>query len=139
MKCYNCGFENEDDVTFCHECGVNLKRGSEKNSKKHVDVLNKSFKVDRKRQSYPIPSENSIKAKLMYKHDERTGQLRLAKTKCATIVVFSAFFIFSFGLSLFSQNIIVAFFIALIFGIVFAIPVVIVGHIISYIIDKIFH
>lgn len=139
MKCYNCGFENKYGATFCHECGVNLKKDSEKNSKKHVDVLNKSFKVDRKRQSYPIPSENSIKAKLMYKHDERTGQLRLAKTKCATIVVFSAFFIFSFGLSLFSQNIILAFIIALIFGIVFAIPTFIVGHVLGLVIDRIFH
>ena len=139
MKCYNCGFENEYGATFCKECGVNLKTDSEKNSKKHVDVLNKSFKVDRKRQSYPIPSENSIKAKLMYKHDERTGQLRLAKTKCATIVVFSAFFIFSFGLSLFSQNIIVAFFIAIVFGLVFAVPTFIVGHVLGVVIDRIFH
>ena len=139
MKCYNCGFENEDDVTFCHECGVNLKRGSEKNSKKHVDVLNKNYKVSRKRQSYPIPSENSIKAKLMYKHDERTGALRIAKTKCSTIVVFSAFFLFFFGISLFSQNILVAFFIAIVFGLVFAVPTFIVGHVLGVVIDRIFH
>ena len=25
MRCYNCGFENKDGVTFCHNCGVNLK------------------------------------------------------------------------------------------------------------------
>ena len=96
MKCYNCGFENEYGATFCKECGVNLEMEGKKDSKKHDDVLNDKFKVVKKRQSYPIPSENSIKAKLMYKHDERTGELRLAKTKCATIVVFSAFFIFSF-------------------------------------------
>ena len=139
MKCYNCGFENEYGATFCKECGVNLKRGSEKNSKKHVDVLNKNYNVSRKRQSYPIPSENSIKAKLMYKHDERTGALRIAKTKCATIVVFSAFFLFFFGISLFSQNILVAFFIAIVFGLVFAVPTFIVGHVLGVVIDRIFH
>lgn len=138
MKCYNCGFENEDGATFCHECGVNLKDGK-KDVNKNVDVLNRKFKVQRKRQPYPIPPEDSIKAKLMYKHDAHTGELRLAKTKCASIIVFSAFFIFSFGISLFSQNIVVAFIVALIFGIVFAVPVVVVGHILGYVIDRIFH
>ena len=121
MKCYNCGFENEYGATFCKECGVNLEMEGKKDSKKHDDVLNDKFKVVKKRQSYPIPSENSIKAKLMYKHDERTGELRLAKTKCATIVVFSAFFV------------------GLIFGIVFAIPTFIVGHVLGRVIDRIFH
>lgn len=139
MKCYNCGFENEDGATFCHECGVNLKREAKKNSNKNVDVLNNKYKVQRKRQPYPIPPENSLKAKLMYKHDERTGELRLAKTKCATIVVFSAFFIFSFAISLFAQNVVVAFFVGLIFAIVFAVPTAIVGHVLGRVIDRIFH
>ena len=139
MKCYNCGFENEYGATFCKECGVNLEMEGKKDSKKHDDVLNDKFKVVKKRQSYSIPSENSIKAKLMYKHDERTGELRLAKTKCATIVVFSAFFIFSFAISLFTQNIVVALFVGLIFGIVFAIPTFIVGHVLGRVIDRIFH
>ena len=136
MKCYNCGFENEYGATFCKECGVNLKVDDSKNSKSTADD---NFKVVKKRQSYPIPSENSIKAKLMYKHDKYDGRLRIAKTKCATIVVFSAFFIFSFAISLFTQNIVVALFVALIFGIVFAIPTFIVGHVLGTLIDRIFH
>lgn len=136
MKCYNCGFENEYGDTFCKECGVNLKVDDSKNSKSTADD---KFKVVKKRQSYPTPSENSIKAKLMYKHDKYDGRLRIAKTKCATIVVFSAFFIFSFAISLFTQNIVVALFVALIFGIVFAIPTFIVGHVLGTLIDRIFH
>ena len=129
-------FENEYGATFCKECGVNLKVDDSKNSKSTADD---KFKVVKKRQSYPTPSENSIKAKLMYKHDKYDGRLRIAKTKCATIVVFSAFFIFSFAISLFTQNIVVALFVALIFGIVFAIPTFIVGHVLGTLIDRIFH
>ena len=82
MKCYNCGFENKPGVSFCHQCGVNLKNYD-------ADVLNKEFKINKKRKAYPAPPENSIKAKLMYKRDNRTGKLRIAKTKCATLIVFT--------------------------------------------------
>ncbi len=57
MKCYNCGFENKPGVSFCHQCGVNLKNDD-------ADVLNKEFKINKKRKAYPAPPENSIKAKL---------------------------------------------------------------------------
>ena len=39
MKCYNCGFENKSGVSFCHQCGVNLKNDD-------ADVLNKEFKIN---------------------------------------------------------------------------------------------
>ena len=72
MKCHNCGFENADEATYCHECGVNLKKDDSKNFKKNAEVLDRKFRVVNKRQSYPAPPENSIQAKLMYKHDRHT-------------------------------------------------------------------
>ena len=41
MKCYNCGFENDDNRSFCHECGVNLRKDDMETFKENVDVLNK--------------------------------------------------------------------------------------------------
>ena len=139
MKCYNCGFENEAGVSFCHKCGVNLKNNDVNSFNDDVEVLNREFKVDKKRQAYPAPTENSIKAKLMYKKDYRTGQLRVAKTKCATLIVFCGFFIFSFFVTLLKYNNIVSIFTGILMGIVFAIPVAIVGVILGRVLDKIFH
>lgn len=139
MKCNSCGFENDEGVTYCHQCGVNLKGSDFDNFKRNVDVLNKDFKVEKKRQPYPAPPEDSIKAKLMYKRDPYSGKLRIAKTKCATIVVFTAFFLFSFGISLFSGNVIASLFVALAFGLVFALPVFVVGYLIGKVIDMLTH
>ena len=137
MKCHSCGYENADEATYCHECGVNLKK---RDSKKNAEVLDRKFRVVNKRQSYPTPPENSGQAKLLYKHDRHTGRLRLAKTKCATIVVFCAFTIFGLIVSsITSSGIATAVFVALMFGALFAIPVAVIGFVIGYIIDKIFH
>lgn len=135
MKCYNCGFENKAGVSFCHKCGVNL------NNSEHIDDedLNKGIKVTRKRQFYSNPLENFIKSKLMYKHDLTTGKLRLAKTKCVTLVVFCGFSIFGFLVSLLKFNIIISIFAGLIIGILFAIPVAVIGIVFGRVIDKIFH
>ena len=117
MKCDYCGFENEEDAPFCRKCGVNLKHNERKTFKKDVEVLNKDFKVEKKRQSYPAPPEDSIKAKLMYKHDIHTGELRVAKTKCATLVVFCGFA--GFGLLLCFFQGIAGIFVGIILGIFF--------------------
>ncbi len=134
MRCYNCGYENKDGVSYCHKCGVNLKTFDE-----NVEGLKKDFKVVRKRQPYPAPSADSIKAKLMYKYDKHTGKLRLAKTKCATLVVFCAFTGFGLIISLTTGAGIAGIFVSLLFGLVFAAPVAILGFAINYIIDKVFH
>ena len=127
MKCYNCGFENEAGVGFCHKCGVNLKNEDVENFNDNVEVLNKEFKVEKKRQAYPAPPENSIKAKLMYKKDYRTGKLRIAKTKCATLIVFTGFFIFAFLITLLKSNIFISIIVGLLFGFIFAFPVLVLS------------
>lgn len=140
MRCHNCGFENTDEATYCHECGVNLKKDGSKNFNKNAEVLDRKFKVVNKRQSHPTPPENSIQAKLLYKHDRHTGKLRLAKTKCATIVVFCAFTLFGLMVSMIgSYGIFSTVFVSIMFGALFAIPVAIIGFVLGYIIDKIFH
>ena len=139
MKCYNCGFENDETTSFCRECGVNLRRDDMGTFKDNVDVLNKEFNVDKRRKSHTVPSTDSIQARLLYKQDKYSGKLRLAKTKCATIVVFSGFFFFSLAISLFAGNIFLSFVISIAFGLVFAIPVAIIGTVIGYAIDKITH
>ncbi|WP_407414604.1 hypothetical protein [Methanobrevibacter sp.] len=134
MRCYNCGYENEDGVSFCHECGVNLKTFDE-----NVDGLKKDFKVVRKGQSYPAPSADSIKAKLMYKYDKHNGRLRLAKTKCATLIVFCAFTGFGLILTLTTGVGVTGIFVSILFGLVFAAPVAIIGFIIGYLLEKVFN
>lgn len=139
MKCYNCGFENDETTSFCRECGVNLRRDDMETFKDNVEVLNEEFNVDKKRKSPTVPSTDSIQTKLLYKQDKYSGKLRLAKTKCATIVVFSGFFFFSLAISLFAGNIFLSFVISIAFGLVFAIPVAIIGTVIGYAFDKITH
>ena len=134
MKCYSCGYENKEGVTFCRKCGVNLKTFDD-----NVEVLNKDFKVERKTQSRPVLFDDSIQAKLMYKHDRHTGQLRIAKTKCATLIVFCGFTIFGLIVYSFMFGVGGAIFVSVIMGLLVAIPVAIVGHVIGWIIDKIIH
>lgn len=139
MKCDKCGFENKPGVSFCQRCGVNLHNDDVENFNDNVEVLNNEFKINNKRKSYPTPPENSIKAKLMYKRDIHTGKLRLAKTKCATLIVFSGFFIFVFLITILKFNIFVSIITGLLFGFVFAFPVLIIGFVVGRIIDKIFN
>ena len=139
MKCDKCGFENKPGVSFCQRCGVNLHNDDVENFNDNVEVLNNEFKINKKRKSYPSPPENSIKAKLMYKRDIHTGKLRLAKTKCATLIVFSGFFIFVFLITILKFNIFVSIITGLLFGFVFAFPVLIIGFVVGRIIDKIFN
>lgn len=139
MKCYNCGFENDNNTTFCRQCGVNLKKGDIETFNDNVEVLNKELKVDNKIQPSSTPNKNSIQALLLYKTDSHSGKLRLAKTKCISIAVFTAFFFFSLAITLWSGNVIIAFFTAIAFGLMFAVPVAIIGFIIGVAIDKIAH
>jgi hypothetical protein len=74
----------------------------------------------------------------MYKRDYRTGKLRIAKTKCATLVVFSGFFIFVFLITILKFNIFVSIVTGLLFGFIFAFPVLIIGFVAGKILEKIF-
>ena len=134
MRCYNCGFENKDGVAFCHNCGVNLKTFDE-----NADVLNKEFKVERKRQPHSALSIDSIQTKLLYKQDKHTGKLRFAKTKSISLIVFCAFTGLGFIVYPAIMGIVPAIIVSPILGIIFALPVAIVGYVLGLIIDKIFH
>lgn len=139
IKCDSCGFENEENASYCHQCGVNLKNDDMKNFKKNAEVLNKEFKVVKKKQPHPAPPEDSLQAKLMYKHDKYTGELRVSMTKIFTLIAFFGFGIFGFFVSLLTLNIFAALFIGLMFGLIFAIPVAIISFILGRIIDAITH
>lgn len=139
IKCDSCGFENEENASYCHRCGVNIKNDDAKKFKENVEVLNNEFKVVKKRQPYPAPPEDSLQAKLMYKHDRHTGELRVGKTKCATLVAFFGFGIFGFLVSSITIGIFPALFVGIMFGLIFGIPVAVIGFILGRVIDAITH
>ncbi|SDA46351.1 hypothetical protein [Methanobrevibacter millerae] len=139
IKCESCGFENEENASYCHRCGVNIKTDDAKRFEKNVEVLNDEFKVVKKKPSYPAPPEDSLKAKLMYKRDKYTGEMRLAKTKCATLVVFFGFGIFGFLISSVTIGVFAGFIAGILFGLIFAIPVSIIGFVLGKVIDAITH
>ncbi|WP_296860741.1 zinc ribbon domain-containing protein [uncultured Methanobrevibacter sp.] len=134
MRCYNCGFENKDGVTFCHNCGVNLKTFDD-----NADDLNNKYNVQRKRQPHSPISLDSIQTKLLYKYDKNTGRLRFAKTKSISLIVFCAFTGFGFIVYPAIVGIVPTIIIAPILGIVFTLPVAIIGYVLGLVIDKIFH
>lgn len=68
----------------------------------------------------------------VYKHDEFTGELRLSKTKIITCLIFLPVFLSTMNLYLndpryINMNILILLFSALIVGLVFALPVYIIG------------
>ncbi|WP_407433111.1 zinc ribbon domain-containing protein [Methanobrevibacter sp.] len=134
MRCYNCGFENKDGVSFCHKCGVNLKTFDD-----DVDDSTNKIKVQRKRQPHSPLSLDSIQTKLLYKYDNNTGRLRFAKTKSISLIVFCAFTGFGFIVYPAIIGIGPAIITAPILGIVFTLPVAIIGYVLGLAMDKIFH
>jgi uncharacterized membrane protein YvbJ len=138
MKCKACGSENDENATYCRHCGVNLKESDLEDFKDDVEVLNQAFKVSEKRQPFSVSSsDDSIITKLFYKRDRNTGQLRIAKARCISIVVFFAFFIFAFTVpSSPDISFFAVFLAAIIVGLIFAVPTYIIGFIIGWVIDR---
>lgn len=134
MKCDACGFENPENATYCHQCGINLKSDDLENFKGNVEVLNEELNVKKKRKS---SSDTSLVSKLFYKRDRHTGELRIAKAKCISLVVFFAFFFFGMSIGSVALNSVAVFFIAIVFGVLFAVPTYIVGFIIGFVLDRI--
>lgn len=78
---------------------------------------------------------------LFYKTDENTNQIRISKTKAISIIVFVIFFFIAVYIYLTTpnfgeDNIILIIFAAIIFGLMFAIPVFIVGWLIGKFLNR---
>lgn len=77
---------------------------------------------------------------LIYKNDEKSGIKRISKTKVITLIVFVAFFLFAMTIYItnpeVSPNIFISIIAAAITGLIFAVPVFIVGWIISKFLNR---
>lgn len=123
--CHECGCENIDEAQFCKNCGLEFKSVpvSEKNPEKEVKVI-----VNQ--------NSNSIVTKLFYKVDKYTGQLRFAKSKSISIIVFVAMFLFAVAVNLGQFPLISVFLAAIIVGLIFAVPTFLIGYAIGWAIDR---
>lgn len=77
---------------------------------------------------------------LIYKDDENTGIKRISKTKVITLIVFVAFFLFAMNLYLtspeYSDMMALSVFAAILFGLFFAVPVFVMGWLISKFLNR---
>lgn len=125
--CEKCGCENIDEAEFCRNCGLKFKT-----------VTQQSGPVDDVKVIVKKQEKNSIVTKLFYKIDKYSGDLRIAKTKTASIVVFIAFFLLGISIRT-SASLFVVFLASIIFGLIFAVPTYIIGFVLGYAIDKLSH
>ena len=124
--CRECGFENMDEARFCHNCGSKLD-GDTAVVEKPEDIVVKA------------QNSNALIHKLFFKTDKYTGELRIARTKTISIIVFVAMFLFGIGVGDPSLSMIMVFIVAVIFGLIFAVPTFDAGWIVGMIIDRISH
>jgi uncharacterized membrane protein YvbJ len=117
--CPSCGFENIDDAQFCRNCGLKL--------------IEKKNNVPEKRDA----SYNSIITKLFFKTDKYSGDLRIARTKTVTIIVFVATFLFAVSVGDGTLTLIEEFIVAVISGLIIAVPTYVIGYIVGLIMDRI--
>ena len=115
--CSECGFENIDEASFCKNCGEKLELKTE--PVRPID--NTKIIVKEKNEG--------IVSKLFFKNDKHTGELRFAKTKSISIIVFVVCFLFSFVIYLSS----------VIFALIFAVPTYIIGFVVGLIVDRLTH
>ena len=144
--CSDCGFENVDEAQFCRNCGARLKESeiihpvddakTIVNDKPDESMIHP---VDNARIIVNDKSDESIISKLFYKTDKYTGELRFAKTKSISIGVFVIFFLMGLIVGVGTESIFVVFIVAVLFGLIFAIPTFILGFVLGWIIDKITH
>ena len=122
--CPECGNENPDEAQFCKNCGLKFKSlPISENKPDEVKVLVNQNK-------------NSIVSKLFYKTDKYTGQLRFAKSKSISIIVFVIMFLFAVFVNLGQFSFSVVFFAAIIVGLLFAVPTFLIGYAIGWAIDR---
>ena len=128
--CSECGIENIDDAQFCRNCGVKLNQIT--SPKADVKPIDETKVIVSK-------NKNSIISKLFYKTDKYTNNLRFAKTKTISIVVFLFFFLLGIFFGSTTYSFVFVFFVAIIFGLIFAVPTFIIGSILGWSKDKLNH
>ncbi len=123
--CRECGCENLDEAQFCKNCGLEFK-SLPVNENKHDNevkvVVNKN--------------QDSIISRLFYKTDKYTGELRFAKSKSISILVFVAMFIFAISVNLGQFPLISVVIVGIIFGLMFAIPTFLIGYALGWVIER---
>ena len=128
--CPDCGCENIDEAQFCRNCGLKFD-GEAAKAQRSVS------KVENTPQKAASNDINLIVAKLFYKTDRVTGELRLAKAKTISIGMFVFMFLFGIFNGSPGTSFGIVFFAAIIFGLVFAIPVYVLGYIVGLLIERI--
>lgn len=127
--CPDCGCENIDKAQFCRNCGSKFNHETER------EVREVSQKPQEIVQSNPI-LENSIVKKLFFKKDKYTGELRFAKAKSISIIMYLLLFIYVI-VSPITGGWFIHLLVAIIFAFIFALPVFVIGFVMGVIIDKI--
>lgn len=139
--CSECGSENPNQAKFCKNCGALLKQSDGEGLSAASDIgeirQDKMDSNDLKDSSVTASkNKDSIISKLLYKTDNRSGELRLSKTKAISIGMF--IFMFSFGMYSGSatESFFVVFIAAILFGLFFAIPTFAIGYAIGWVLEK---
>ena len=123
--CPECNTENEDDVTFCRNCGINL-----------LDVN----ETDLSGYGNSGITQNQWAQKLFFWQDRRTLEYRLAKSKIISEAVFLIGFIYGMFFYIFIYdvefNFILAIIASIILGMIFSLPFFAIGFLIHYLIGR---
>ena len=126
--CPDCGCENIDEAQFCRNCGLKL----------NGEVAEATQNVAKVKTSPPANdiSAHPILQKLFYKTDRLTGELRFAKAKTISIGIFVLMFLFAMAVGLPESSFAAALIVAILFGLIFAVPLYALGYIVGLIIDR---
>ena len=127
--CPDCGCKNIDEAQFCRNCGL-----------KFTYEVKQTFQNVAKVNNTPQTSDNrlnSLISKVFYKTDRYTGELRFAKAKSISIIIFVATFLFGMVSGVEGVSFFVVLLTAIIFGLIFAIPTYVLGFIVGIIIERI--
>ena len=138
--CSECGCENLDEAQFCRNCGSKLKAETNEIAQKQATSDIKEVKRQEVTPNVTVNKNmNSIVSKLFYKIDKYTGELRIAKTKTISIVVFVVMFFCEIGINLPEYSFAIVLITGIIFGLIFAVPTYIIGYLLGLAIDKLTH
>lgn len=138
--CSECGYENPDEAKFCRNCGEKLKAAPiEVAQKQETPDVSEVKQKEMTPKVVVNKNKDSIISKLFYKTDKYTGELRIAKAKTISIIVFVVMFLFEVSISLGQYSVIVVFIAAIVFGLIFAVPTYIIGYLVGLAIDKLNH
>lgn len=118
--CPECGEENLDQAKFCRNCGGSLVEKPVE--KPRIVVQNKP--------------KRSLAQKIFYKVDKHTGKVRIAKARSVSIVVFVAIFIMAVIYDMAFDPIWMVLIVSVIVGLMYAVPVYVIGFIVGWLMDR---